>query len=221
MNYKLYLLNTAIFENEKKYQESLELLPEARKKKIHRFHNKKDAFNSLGVGLILYYALKQHGLSFEDVTIKENNYGKPYLDNKEIYFNLSHSGNMACGIVSTCQVGIDIEQIIKTDVFADCFDMIFHPEEQLYLNKLSYLSLKEKLELYYRIWTLKESYLKALGVGLSIEMKTILLPYELYKVENPLINCVHNYQEKWTLGYRYIGEADYVYAFCTCNETSA
>ncbi len=214
MNYTIYLLNTQIFENDNIYKESIKLLPESRKEKTARFHNKKDTFNSLGAGLILYYALKKQGLSFEDVSIKENSYGKPYLDNGDFCFNLSHSGNMACGIVSSQQVGIDIEQIIENEVFNDCYDMIFHSEERLYLNTLSYLSAKEKLELYYRIWTLKESYLKALGVGLNLEMNTILLPYELYKAQNPLTHCVQNYQEKWTLGYRYLNEADYVYAFC-------
>ncbi|WP_372725205.1 4'-phosphopantetheinyl transferase superfamily protein [Immundisolibacter sp.] len=101
-----------------------------------------------------------------------NFYGKPEiaasLDCGSLKFNLSHTQGMAaCVITSGMDCGVDVElQKPLPDL-----DMVaarnFSPAEQAMLAELS---VAGRVPLFYRIWTLKESYIKARGVGLSAEL---------------------------------------------------
>lgn len=80
-------------------------------------------------------------------------------------FNLSHSGHYAVLALGRGRVGIDIE-IIKP-VEADLAQSCFHDREiaQLPVGQSSYL------DEFFRFWTLKESFIKAVGQGLSYPLK--------------------------------------------------
>lgn len=92
-----------------------------------------------------------------------NDYGKPGLkDVKGFHFNLSHSGDWAVMAVSSTEVGIDIEQVVPMDL--SVAEHFFSSFEKQQLN-----SRPEALQLdyFFQLWTLKESYLKMMGHGLS------------------------------------------------------
>ncbi len=101
--------------------------------------------------------------------------GKPSLPdatNREgLQFNLAHSGDaFLLGITHGRRVGVDIERI---DVTADCSklaDRFFSPTEQSNWNRLA---VSEKNTAWFRRWTLKEAYLKAVGVGLAQPLDTV------------------------------------------------
>lgn len=99
-----------------------------------------------------------------EIQITTNRYGKPYLQhNKSFHFNISHSGDWIVCAVDEKPVGIDIEKIEKLNVAIAA--EFFAPEETSNLQKKRE---EEKLLLFYRYWSLKESYSKALGLGLSL-----------------------------------------------------
>jgi 4'-phosphopantetheinyl transferase len=94
--------------------------------------------------------------------------GKPSLDveaGSSLRFNLSHSGGRAVYAVSAGrELGVDVERVeplVDMDAIASRF---FSPRERTALSALS--GLDRELG-FYRCWTRKEAFLKALGEGLS------------------------------------------------------
>ena len=99
----------------------------------------------------------------QQLLFQTGQYGKPYLVNHSIHFNLSHSGKYGGLIISDEAVGIDLEVIRDIEVNA-ISERFFHPDEVLYLK---ILSSELQLKQFYRIWTGKEASLKAQGYGIT------------------------------------------------------
>lgn len=93
-------------------------------------------------------------------------YGKPFVkDQKKFFFNLSHSHAYTAYIFSAHhQVGIDIEYKNPFFDFESLVPYVLTPSE-----KTTYEEFRscERRDLFYNVWTLKESFLKARGLGLS------------------------------------------------------
>lgn len=87
-------------------------------------------------------------------------------------FNLSHShGAVAIAVIlgeNQLNIGVDIECYREIDNVWDLAEMVLHPEELGYLSKESNISKS-----FYKIWTAKESLLKATGCGLNDRLNTI------------------------------------------------
>jgi 4'-phosphopantetheinyl transferase len=94
-------------------------------------------------------------------------HGKPTLAEDGPTFNLSHSH--ALGLLAVvrepCELGVDIEHARPGRDFAAIAEHFFAPEEAQWL--LRRLDTPAGVAGFYRIWTHKEAYLKALGTGLS------------------------------------------------------
>lgn len=100
---------------------------------------------------------------------KADIYGKPFFVNlPDIHFNISHSGKYCVAAFSTSPVGIDVEKICTP--FMDIADSVFNLEEQDYLH-----SLDERTQpgAFFELWTLKESYIKAVGKGMQIPLDAV------------------------------------------------
>ena len=117
---------------------------------------------------ILSFYLK---ISPEDVRFSKNEYGKPFILNESkesIYFNLSHSNNcVALAISNTSSVGVDIEYFNRDIEINSIIDYYFSKKEKKYL---SYFDETQKKHNFYKMWTLKEAYIKSRGIGLSEEI---------------------------------------------------
>ncbi len=185
---KIYIINVDALDNEELYENSYNALPLWRKEKCDSYLFPKDRKLSLGAGLVLQKAFEDYGFDLHKANIQKSKEGKLFCTNFPLSFNLSHSGNRACGIFSAQSeitqrnpLGIDIEEITKTSLFNECYDFLFHKEEQEYIESQINMSYTEKTKLFYRIWTLKEAYLKALGTGLGISPSSIILAKEFYQ----------------------------------------
>ncbi len=91
--------------------------------------------------------------------------GKPSLEERSsVRFNLSHChGLVACAICRRVEIGVDIEAICRDAPF-EVEEACFTPRER---DRLSRLSADERRETFFRLWTLKEAFIKATGRGLS------------------------------------------------------
>ena len=131
----------------------------------------------------------------QDIEFIHNEYGKPFLKNNNIQFNMSHSHDMVSYIISLdYRVGIDIEFHDRTIDIHGLSCLIFTPKEQEFVITLE---SKEKLELFYNLWTIKESLIKASGQGLSYPINTIeaMAPSPGAKV---FLDCDDNkFKQKW------------------------
>ncbi len=133
------------------------------RQKVSLLRNLKDQQRTLLAEIQLRAILKRHyHYNNRDIILFANSKNKPYLINIPLFFNISHSGNWVCCAISDRIVGTDIERIrkIKTDIAGRFFS---HHEN----NKLNQLKGDEKLHYFFDLWTIKESYLKLIGKGLS------------------------------------------------------
>ncbi|EMY71943.1 4'-phosphopantetheinyl transferase family protein [Leptospira vanthielii] len=135
--------------------------------------------NIFSDALIRYLLIRKLKLSNSEISFWKNLSGKPFLTDGRAYFNLSHSNNqIVCAISEKDQIGIDIEEIIKIEesVFINIFTA----------NELSYLCNFEddnKTIEFFKIWTAKESFVKADGRGLLLPLKNINVNLHSHSIE--------------------------------------
>lgn len=140
-----------------------------------RSKSKKFAFDLLSKRYIVSHGilrlLLSRYLDSFSFQLQIGRYGKPYLKDSALFFNLSHSNNYAAITLAFFEVGTDIE-FIKEDEVLTC---IFSEKELLHFHTLSE---SQKLRLFYQSWTRKEAYLKALGVGLTKNLEEVEVSFE-------------------------------------------
>ena len=92
--------------------------------------------------------------------------GKPFVTNDtSLFFNLSNSGKKAVFSFSRDnEVGIDLEMIRTLPDLEELIQKNFTPAESNYISKVA----EEKLKRFFQFWTIKESYLKAIGEGMRL-----------------------------------------------------
>lgn len=114
---------------------------------------------------LLAYAVQEvHGLPLPEIA--HDSHGKPFFPQRqEICFNLSHCrGLTVCGI-SAFPLGVDCESI--RSLREGVLRRSFAPEEVL-----AVMESPQPDETFFRFWTLKEAFVKALGVGISYPLHT-------------------------------------------------
>lgn len=88
---------------------------------------------------------------------------KPFLENEQYHFSISHGGNFAAAIVSsTHRVGVDIE-LVSPRIVAISHKFL-HPTEKAFLDDWAHLP-KMHLELNTVMWSAKEAIYKWHGLG--------------------------------------------------------
>jgi 4'-phosphopantetheinyl transferase len=97
----------------------------------------------------------------EEIAFTNDYYGKPSFKKMEgVEFNLSHSGVWVVGVIDDRPVGIDVEQVQPIDL--EISENYFSGDEHRDL-----MSKPDKYDYFFTLWSLKESYIKILGKGLS------------------------------------------------------
>ncbi|MCC6299524.1 MAG: 4'-phosphopantetheinyl transferase superfamily protein [Anaerolineales bacterium] len=109
-------------------------------------------------------------LSVEPIQLKfsVNEYGKPFLADRELEFNLSHSGEYALVAVTRGRnIGVDVEQIRAEVEIEELASRNFSPRE---VSELMALPPAQRIIGFFNCWTRKEAYIKAQGLGLSLPL---------------------------------------------------
>ena len=101
---------------------------------------------------------KYCGVNCPEIEIKNN--GKPYLKNENVYFSISHSKNLALLVLSSSEVGADIENTKKERDYLSLAERYFTENECLEIKESE--NIKES---FIRFWTAKEAYIKYTGEG--------------------------------------------------------
>lgn len=138
-----------------------------KRKKICSFLNRQDALRTLFADLMARYVVTGTlGIKNEDIAFRNSPYGKPYLVGvNDYHFNTSHSGDWVVCVADSVPIGIDVERMKEIDLqmAQSCFS-----EKEI--EKLNALESTEQLDFFYDLWTLKESYIKLIGQGLSMPL---------------------------------------------------
>lgn len=147
-------------------------ISERKRNKIKKFHKKEDKLRGIFSELLIRkMIIKELKIKNKDIIFEVDKYGKPFLkDREDIYINTSHSGEYVIGAVDNKPIGVDVEMIKKMEVNG-IIEKLFTPREQDYiLDNGKLITSSECIERFYEIWTLKESFVKCIGRGLSIPL---------------------------------------------------
>ena len=136
--------------------------PEQRER-IGRFHCREDALRCLcGDLLVRSVLMRKTGVQNRDLILSRDARGKPFcLVPGSGHFNLSHSGQWIIAAFDDSPVGVDIE-LIKP-LAPGVVELALSPKE---IKTMHALPETERLSYFTDVWTLKESWLKASGLGL-------------------------------------------------------
>jgi len=142
-------------------------LPPAIQVKALRYRRWQDTYGCIFGKYLLHIALKKMGFSEDLSKMRYSPEHKPFLPGGP-HFNISHSANrVVCIVSSEKRVGIDIENRVDHVIFDD-FRPQFTQSEWCEIQ-----SANDPKEEFYRIWTAKESVIKADGRGLGIPLDQI------------------------------------------------
>ena len=147
----------------------LAYLTKEKRDKLKKYRYQEDYLRSLlGEIFIRMKASEYLGVDISKVDIGYNEFGKPYImEANNFEYNISHSGDwVVCAISNNC-VGIDIEKIGKAHL--DVAERFFTRSEYELLCEMEDNRVDKA---FYRLWTMKESYIKWLGGGLSIPLNS-------------------------------------------------
>lgn len=163
----VYYTQISHFEAEEIFHKYLERVDEERKSKVMRMQGPEGRLRSLAAGSLLQFGIcRKLGIEpfrAAPFSFKQMEGGKPIWPGKEeIHFNLSHSGDYACCAVADQPVGVDIQ---VCDGLRSALAKRFFTEKDN--QRLRECSGQEQENLFYRLWSIKESYIKLTGKGMS------------------------------------------------------
>lgn len=110
-----------------------------------------------------------------------NKYGKPYLSDNSLYFNISHSDNIVVCVLHESEIGIDIERQSNKIELTD-FKQQMTDDEWMKI-----ISSPNRFLAFYKYWTEKEAVIKNIGKGLSIPLKSFVINNNSTQIENQTI----------------------------------
>lgn len=138
-----------------------------------KFHFAKDRYRYLVTRLLVRYALSRYApIRPEAWRFAANDFGRPFIANPDpavrgLEFNLSHSQRVVImGVARDCRIGVDVEDLPRRAPL-DIADRFFSPGE---VRQLQSQPSALRAGRFFDFWTLKESYVKARGQGLSLPL---------------------------------------------------
>ncbi len=160
----LYISNIRALDLPDNYDRAYCLLSDECKEKTDQYKNIENKKRSLISQLLLGKALTDRKKDPLVTIFEYGKYNKPYLKNEtDFFFNISHSYDYVILAVSDKEIGCDIEKIRKYDL--KIAKRFFTKNE--YENIIGISDEEERRRMFFRYWTLKESFIKQNGRGLS------------------------------------------------------
>ncbi|KAH0839688.1 4'-phosphopantetheinyl transferase superfamily [Lanmaoa asiatica] len=169
------------------YQSALPLVDQPARSKITRFHRREDACRSLIGSLLPRVLLRKRGVPRDAIAFAATDTGKPYsttpgLD-PPLGFNVTHDEGVVAMAFGTgdlgppaYNVGVDVMQL-KVPPRTSFHEFVESVSSQLTPLELATLLADvpepETIRRFYWIWTLKEAYTKALGIGLGFDFRRV------------------------------------------------
>jgi len=208
MDIKSYVADVGSLENKALFEQWYRAVSPDRREKVDRMRFDKDKRLSLGAGALLKIALKEAGL--EDYTLTKEKNQKPCLDGMvDIKFNLSHSGNKVMCVISDCDIGCDVQKITNIDM--DLAKRFFFSDEYDALRQCE--NSEERKDLFFRYWTLKESFMKVTGLGLMLPLDDFCI-----RINGEEVYVSQQLDHRRYYFYEFDPKDGYKYALCSADK---
>lgn len=178
--------------NDKEYIKWYSLMNGGKQRRVDRLHFVEDKKRTVSGEMLARKAISEWcGVAQKSINFLLDEYGKPYVKDLPVKFNISHSGNIVVCAVNDSPIGVDIEQIRPIDL--KIAKRIFSDKELLYL--FGHLPMEQDfnnttdvkiLTRFFELWTAKEAYGKCIGVG-------------IYNGEIQLSDCIEILLEEYVI----------------------
>lgn len=110
------------------------------------------------------------GTNPRSVRFARGPHGKPHLENEALSFNLTRSGDrFAVGVSEAGSLGVDIEFMRAIPRLTQLAGTVFSEAE---MEEMSGETEEGRLGAFYRGWTRKEAFIKAVGTGLHLPLRS-------------------------------------------------
>lgn len=161
----VYYSDTSPLHDDSLFQAYYAGVSQERRAKADRLYFRKDKNLSLGAAVLLDAGLRRYGLTESAMVYGTGSSGKPFFRNApDIHFSLSHSDDKVMVCFSDTELGCDLEKVKDIDLkIAERF--FCRSEYEAIMESTDYDHRKET---FFRLWTLKESFVKANGKGMSL-----------------------------------------------------
>lgn len=173
--------------SESDFNRSVSLMTAKRKERINRITHKNTLLCTvLGEWLAKKELSTYCNLPIEDFCFSYTEFGKPYLKNLPIHFNISHSGDWVAVAIDENPVGIDIEVIRPIDFSVTSRLCTESDMEYIFKNDPDRNNQNpDTLRRFFEVWTAKEAYFKKIGTGIT----------NLKSVSYSELNPIHFYED--------------------------
>jgi 4'-phosphopantetheinyl transferase len=124
-----------------------------------------------------------------DIQFEFGEHGKPFVKNSALQFNTSDSGDyFFMGVTEGDEIGVDIEYIREQQDYFALAKRFFTASE--------FHAIKNKND-FYRVWTCKEAFIKATGLGLSFGLSNFEIDFFDEKSALKSVHHDENAAKKW------------------------
>ena len=178
LNSKIHIWSANLDQPESVAQKYYSVLSQQEKNQVDKYKIKELRYRYiLSKGILRQLLADYLVCEYQEIEFEYNDFGKPGIATSsnadDIRFNLSHSGNLAVfSFVKNKNIGIDVEQVQEIQDMDGVVNLCFSESEKEWFYRIS---PAEKKEIFYKIWTTKEAYIKAIGKGFSFSPNRINL----------------------------------------------
>lgn len=129
------------------------------------------------------FLCRRLGCLNEELAFEVSEFGKPFALVQDrpvpVTFNVSHSGSHGLiAVAKEGRIGVDLEERCARRDLDGYIQTLFAPSERA---ELEAARGPRRIDLFYRLWTMKEALVKADGMGLSLDTTKIEIPSTMYR----------------------------------------
>lgn len=160
----------------------------------------------------------------QDLNFSANAYGRPFIaglsqDAASLDFNISHTHSMiVLALARGRALGVDVENTQARSVSLEITDRFFSPAEACDLRRAPPDHQQDR---FFEYWTMKEAYIKARGMGLSIPLDKFSFHFpDAGHVELAIDPCLEDCASRWAF-WQLRPAAGYIVAICAERTTAS
>ena len=149
---------------DEQYEKYFSLMSEEKQKAVARFRFEDDRKRSVAGEMLARIMISEEtDVDGDGIVFSVGENGKPFAENVNIHFNISHSADFVLCAVNGSPVGVDIEK--KREIKPEVIKKVCTENEIKFVDEAE--SPDEKLRRFFEIWTFKEAYFKYVGTGIT------------------------------------------------------
>lgn len=176
---------------------ALALLSEAERQQHQRYIPPQKRHEYLVTRVLVRTVLgRALGVEPQSLRFEPNAWGRPALrPPAALHFNVSHTqGLVLCLVSANPNAGVDTELLARAPELLALAPRVFAPQER---NDLAALPASERAHRAVVLWTLKESYIKARGMGLALALDGFAFRFDADRVRLDVAPALHDTGDRW------------------------